>query len=234
VVYSVTHAATVSAVTSIYLGEGTSLKSAFQSVMGRWARYFGIALWQSWSMMWLFAVLMIPAVAGFAYLRVKGDSPGTMVLLGFAMFAIAVGSLVYGLIAYIRNSLAVPAEVMEGLTVRAAMRRSKVLAAGTKGRIFLLLLFVMALYLVAAMVQIPLTMMIAKTKSYELYLLQAAVLFVNFVVASVVAPVGAVGVCLFYIDQRVRKEGFDIEFLLHKSAPGLQEIAVEAPAVETI
>src|SRR3984957_9528607 len=68
--YSVTHAATVSAVSSIYLGEQTSMGSALGAVKGHWLRYCLIALWQSWSAGWIF-VLMIAPIAGMASLGIK-------------------------------------------------------------------------------------------------------------------------------------------------------------------
>jgi hypothetical protein len=219
-VYGVTQAATTSAVTSIYLGDATSMKQAFKAVLARWFRFTLIALWQIWSAMWLFMVLLIGGVSAIAFSArlMRGNSAATAaggVLVG----ALAVGGFVYGVIAYIRNSFAVPAAVMEGLKVRKAMRRSKDLTSGTKGRIFLLFVFVMALYFVAAAIQSPLSFMILRKKTTEVFLIQAITLFVGFFTGSVIGPVGAIGLCLFYIDQRIRKEGFDIEFLIERSGP---------------
>src|SRR5580698_6318288 len=56
--YSVTHAATVSAVSSIYLGEQTSMGKAFDAVKRHWLRYCLIALWQSWSAGWAFVLFL--------------------------------------------------------------------------------------------------------------------------------------------------------------------------------
>jgi hypothetical protein len=222
VVYSVTQAATVKAVTAIYLGQSTSMKAAFDAVKGRWVRYFGIALWQAWSAIWLYLLLVAPGVVGVFLLARHGGGAntgmvGAMVGLGLLMVFGGLGAAVYGIIAYIRNSLAVPAEVMEGLTIRAAMRRSKVLAAGTKGRIFLLFLMLAVLGVVVGGVEMPLAFLMAKSKGMQMVGIQAMLLFVNFVVRALVGPVGAIGLCLFYIDQRVRKEGFDIEVLMERA-----------------
>ncbi len=230
VVYSVTQAATVSAVTAIYLGEATSLQDAFKAVTGRWARYLLIALWQAWSGMWFYLVVAVPGFAVAIFLSRKGGgaaASGMMALAGLLIIVGGFGGLIYGVIAYLRNSLAVPAEVMEGLTVRKAMRRSKTLAAGTKWRIFLLFLLLAAIYLVAGGVMIPLALVGAKMKGGEAFFLQAIVLFVSFVIRSVVGPIGAIGLCLFYIDQRVRKEGFDIEFLIERAGPVVVPAVVE-------
>jgi uncharacterized membrane protein len=217
VVYSVAHAATVSAVLSIYLGDSTSNAQAFRAVRPRWLRYTGIALWQIWSASWLFLVAFVPLVLVG---RILGVASGGMVFAGLFAFAVMIGGFVYGIIAYIRNSLAVPVEVTEGLPVRAAMRRSKDLTAGTKGRIFGLFVLLFVLYIVAGGMQAPIGMLIVKAgPTGRVSLFQILSLCLNFVMTTLVTPVGAIGLCLFYIDQRVRMEGFDIQFLLDRSSP---------------
>jgi membrane-anchored glycerophosphoryl diester phosphodiesterase (GDPDase) len=131
-----------------------------------------------------------------------------------------IGSLVYGVVAYIRNSLAVPASVMEGLQVRGAMRRSKQLVAGRKGRIFLLLLLLFALYCVAGALQFPFALLLLHSRSAEHIVGQFISLLVAFLCSSLIGPVASIALCLFYIDERVRKEAFDIEFLMSKTSPG--------------
>jgi hypothetical protein len=222
--YSVTHAATVSAVSSIYLGERTSMGEAFDAVKGHWLRYCLIALWQSWSAGWIF-VLMIAPVAGMARLGVKNLN-GLIALLVF----FALGSLVYGLIAYIRNSLAIPAAVMEDIGVRRAMRRSKQLVAGRKGRIFLLLLLLFVLYCVAGSLQFPFALLLLHSRSAEHIIGQFISLFVAFLCSSLIGPVASIALCLFYIDERVRREAFDIEFLMNKTSMSSGSAAGDATA----
>jgi len=211
-VYSATHAATVSAVSSVYLGEETSIGTALDAVRGNWIRYCLISLWQSWSGAWIFVLMIVP-VAIIVRLGIKSLNGLIAVLVFFSL-----GSLVYGVIAYIRNSLAIPAAVMEDLTVRRAMRRSKVLVAGRKGRIFLLGLLLFALYMVAGAMQMPLALMLLHSRSAEHILVQVISLVVAFLCSSLIGPVAAIALCLFYFDERVRKEAFDIEFLMNKTA----------------
>jgi hypothetical protein len=213
-VYSVTHAATVSAVSAIYLGEETSIGAALGAVRGNWVRFCLISLWQSWSAGWIFLLLLAPAVL-IPALGLRNLNGLVALLVGLAMI-----SFVYGIIAYIRNSLAIPAAVMENLRVRAAMRRSKVLVAGRKGRIFLLGLLMIALYMVAGMIQMPFALLILHSRSAEHVLVQIISLLVAFLCSSLIGPVAAIALCLFYIDERVRKEAFDIEFLMDKTSTG--------------
>jgi hypothetical protein len=223
-VYSVTHAATVSAVSSLYLGEETSMEAALGAVRGHWVRYCLISLWQSWSGGWMFVLLIAPAVL-IPMVGLKNLN-GLMAFL--VVFALA--SFVYGIIAYIRNSLAIPAAVMENLSVRAAMRRSKVLVAGRKGRIFLLGLLMLALYMVAGVMQMPFALLILHSQSAEHVLVQVISLLVAFLCSSLIGPVAAIALCLFYIDERVRKEAFDIEFLMNKTATEAGAAAGDATA----
>jgi hypothetical protein len=144
-----------------------------------------------------------------------------------ALVFIAIGSLVYGLIAYIRNSLAVPASVMEGLGVRRAMRRSKELVAGRKGRIFLLLLLLGALYCVAGALQFPFALLLLHSRSAEHVVGQFISLLVAFLCSSLIGPVASIALCLFYIDERVRREAFDIEFLMSKTSPGVNSSGID-------
>jgi hypothetical protein len=223
-VYSVTHAATVSAVSAIYLGEETSIGAALGAVRGNWVRFCLISLWQSWSAGWIFLLLFAPAVL-IPALGLRNLNGLVALLVGLAMI-----SFVYGIIAYIRNSLAIPAAVMENLRVRAAMRRSKVLVAGRKGRIFLLGLLMIALYMVAGMIQMPFALLILHSRSAEHVLVQIISLLVAFLCSSLIGPVAAIALCLFYIDERVRKEAFDIEFLMDKTSTGEPTMRGDATA----
>jgi hypothetical protein len=226
VAYSVTQAATVSAVSSIYLGEETSIGAAFRAVRRHWLRYCLIALWQAWSGGWIFMLLFVPAlvIPGLGITSLNW-------LVGLMMFG-AFGSLIYGIIAYLRNSLAVPAAVVEDLRVRAAMARSKYLVAGRKGRIFLLFLLLGALYMVAGMMQFPFAVLILHSRSAEHVLVQILSLVVAFLCNALVGPVGAIALCLFYIDERVRKEAFDIEFLMNKTVRPAVDVATGDSTVE--
>ena len=37
----------------------------------------------------------------------------------------------------------------------------------------------------------------------------------NFFINALIVPISAIGLSLFYYDQRIRKEGFDIEWMMH-------------------
>ena len=51
----------------------------------------------------------------------------------------------------------------------------------------------------------------------------------DFIIGSLLAPIGTIAISLFYYDQRVRKEGFDLEMML-KSLGRAQLGSVDAAA----
>jgi len=153
-------------------------------------------------------------------------------VLAVALILGLLGSYVMGLILYLRNLLAVPVTVVETLKLRASMRRSKVLAAGTKWRIFLTLLICAALFAVLLMFMIPLFVLASVTHAtgVALVLTQIGILLVTFVGYSLISPVMMIGLSLIYFDQRVRKEAFDIAVLLGEEQVIGNEAMVEAAA----
>jgi hypothetical protein len=210
---AVTQAATVWALSEVYLGRRTTISDSIRAVIGRWLRFVGIGLWQAWSLLWLPLVLIVPAIVLMTGARfgIAGAFGG-----GVLIFLAMTGGFAFGVIMFLRNSLGVQAAVVEGLKVRAAMRRSKVLAAGAKGRIFVVYLIAWCLFMVAGILEMPLALIIGlgALKGQQHILLQVVILFVNFIAHSMVTPVLMIGLSLVYFDQRVRQEALDLMLML--------------------
>jgi len=151
---------------------------------------------------------------------------GPVAIAGGVILALAGLSLIYGMYAYLRNSLAVAASVFEDLPIRKSMRRSKTLTVKRNFSIFLLLLLVFVLQLVGSGLRIPFMLMALYTHPPLRLVAQGLMVLVTFLTTSAIAPVAAIGLCLFYIDQRVRLEGFDIEALMD---PAIGSGAVRVP-----
>ncbi|MGA7158804.1 MAG: hypothetical protein WBY53_18305 [Acidobacteriaceae bacterium] len=227
-VTAVVYAASVYALGEVYLGRGTTAKAALNATMGNWLRYVGIGVWQGWSAIWLFLLVAIP---GGILLAAAAAATGLAVMGVLLVVVATIGGGVYGVIAYIRNSLGIPAALMEGTGVRASMRRSKTLAAGTKGRIFVVLLIALALYLVFGAIESPMLFFIGRAPFEEHVVAQAAVLLIGFVAHILVSPVALIGLTLVYFDQRVRMEAFDLVMMMGDSAPVAAEAWTPAPVV---
>ena len=215
VLYGITQAATTWAVSAVYLGEPATIKAAYQIALKHWFRYTLIVLRQIYGAFWLPIVLV---AAGFVVGVAKRGTANGTVMAGALFFAGFV-SLAYAIWAYIRLLLAVPAAVVESTGVNASIRRSKHLLATRKVRIFLLLVFLFALYFVIGAIQMPLAVIAVRTRGAEAFVTHAITLAIQFLAGTVVGPIGAIALCLFYIDERVRREGFDIEWMMSRIAP---------------
>lgn len=212
VLYGITQAATTWSVSAVYLGEPAAIGAAYSVAGKHWLRYTLIALRQIWAFLWLPLLLMV----GIVPLLMPGHKGRG--ILALALF-LAFVSLVYSFWAYIRLSLGIPAAVVESLNVRGSIRRSKQLLADRKVRILLLLIFLFALYLVVGAIQAPLAVIAVRTRGAHAFVTQAISLALGFVSGTIVGPIGAIAICLFYIDERIRREGFDIEWMMKKVAP---------------
>jgi hypothetical protein len=226
VLYGITQAATTWAVSAVYLGEPATIKTAYQSALKHWFRYTLIVLRQIWASFWLPIILVAAALSvGIAK---RGTASGGAIagVLFFAAFV----SMAYAIWAYIRVSLAVPAAVVESLEVNTSIRRSKQLLVTRKVRVFLLLILLFALYAVIGAIQMPLGVIAMRARGSEAFVTHAISLAIGFLTGTLVGPIGAIAVCLFYIDERVRREGFDIDWMMSRIAPAAATTN-ESPAV---
>jgi len=217
-VNGITLAASTWAVAEIYLGKVASVRAAWRTAMEHWFRYILVVLRQYWSVLWLpmvgggvlGLVFVVPGIAAKAVLGV---------VAGLLLF----GSFIYAIYAALRVSLAVPAAVIESLKANAAVRRSMDLLTERKVRIFLLWLLLVAMGMIVGVAISPLQFLAVRAHGAERYLLQMVYLTGVFFTRLLVLPVGAIALCLFYFDERVRHEGFDIELLMQRAGGGLVE-----------
>lgn len=216
VVAAIANAATTLALSEVYLDRPVSSSEALLIAFKRPFRWIGIGLWQAGSMLWIFVVTVIVGLLLIGYGTRIGNTPLIVIGSIIAVLAVVAG-LPAGVVLYLRNCLAVPAAMVEKLSVSAAMRRSKALAAGTKGRIFVVLLITGVLYMVVGVLESPASIFMLAAPRQQHYTAQAITLLLSFLGNMVVAPVGLIGLTLLYFDQRVRKEALDLQILLEGS-----------------
>ncbi len=218
--YGITQAATTWAVAEIYLGRAASVGTAWRAATGHWFRYVMVTLRQYWSICWWFMLSLGMFFAVLALVpRLGGGSAIAVGILSFIFGLQIFASGIYAIYAAIRVSLAVPASVIESLGPNAAVRRSMALLTERKGRIFLLGLLIVAMSMIVGVVLSPLAFIGMRAHGAERYILQMIQLSGAFLSRLLVGPVAAIALCLFYFDERVRHEGFDIEFLMLRAGP---------------
>ncbi len=227
------------AVAWVNLGEPATIRGAYKSILPRMGRYLWLMTIAAFIVYLPFAVIFgAYSLLIFFYVRPKGvlahaagADPQAAVIFGIATIALILLSLpavVYAVIMALRYSLAVPACVVENLKARKALRRSVELSRGARGRIFVLGLLIIFIQIgLVAVSQI--FFIIAAVKHHGLLpaWLQVAQQIIGFFTNSFIGPMYATGLTLFYYDQRIRKEGFDIEWMMQ--AAGLTPPAPPAP-----
>jgi hypothetical protein len=210
----------------VHLGEPASIRGAYASTLPRFRRYLwlmtvtGLRAWLPFALAYggylLFALL---------YVRPKGllTHPASgldqrvlvflLVTVGFLLLIFV--AFVYGVLMTLRYALAMPACVIEGLTARDAIRRGIDLSKGGRGRIFVLFLLIGVIKLgLVGITQAAFVVMVFKNHGQVSPVVSSISQVVAFFTNTFIGPIGGTGVALFYYDQRIRKEGYDIEWMM--------------------
>jgi len=224
-------AAMVHAVARVYLGESTTIRDAYKTVWRRGWRYSWLLFLQSFfifiapMIVWTVLVILASVLAALAAKAGIG-SPGSLAsgfLIGLIAVLVVVALMGYMIWMGLRLALVFPACVVEQSTAWSAVKRSAQLSKGTKGRIFLLYLLGAALgWLLSMAITIPMSILTAllpgmsgaqhaKTASVVMMLV---IYGASFGVQALIKPIYGIALTLFYYDQRIRNEGFDIEWMM--------------------
>lgn len=242
-------AANTRAVAWLELGEPASIAAAYRAILPRTGRYVWL-LTIIYFLAW-FPCVLIYAGYGllvFHYVRFSGagsshaapaiDQSTALMLVGAsaAFFLLLIVFGTYGIIMTLRYSLAVPACAVENLTARAAIKRSISLSKGSRGRIFMLGLLTVIIQIgLAALTQGFFVIAGMKSKGMIPLWMSITQQLLAFLTNTFVGPIYATGFTLFYFDQRVRKEGFDIEHMMQVAGMEPPPVSPEAQsAVETL
>jgi hypothetical protein len=225
-VTSLATAAMSHAAARAFMGQPITIRASYRAVWPKGWRFVGLYLFEvvvvwvvpfaAWSVLLLFSTVLVGLIPGAA---------------GGATFALAVLGIVTGLVAYgfwmaIRVSLAFPASVVEQAGVWDALRRSATLTKGSKGRILVVYLLGMVLNFILSMaVAMPLIFILAllpgvnspqRTQTVSFVVIQI-MYAAGFAVQALTRPVYGIALMLFYYDQRIRQEAFDIEWMMMRA-----------------
>jgi uncharacterized membrane protein len=164
------------------------------------------------------------------------SDPKTLMAIGVASVAfliliIPVGA--YTIFMGLRYALALPACVVENTPARASLRRAIDLSKGARGRIFVLGLLVAVIKIgLVGITQIFTIVGVVKNHGEISAGLSAISQIIGFFTNTFLGPIYATGVTLMYYDQRVRKEGFDIEWMMQAAGLTPPPPAIEAESTE--
>jgi hypothetical protein len=218
------HAASV-----VILGGTITIVSSLKAVWKRGWHYVGLLLLQAViilgapSAVWSVVVTLL--LAGAAVAAGTGGAAGGL-LAGALAVLMVLGLAVYVVWMLLQLGLAFPIAVVEQANIGVALKRAWQLCKGTRWRMLALFALVMALSQVASLlVMVPVALLIAfvpglsspQNAQLATTVMMIGVYGMSFVMNALTMPVIAIALVLFYYDQRVRKEGFDIEWMMQQA-----------------
>jgi len=222
VLQAIATAAICLAASRVQFGEAVSVQSAFGAFTSKGGRLVGLTFLEGIYAGWPFIVA--------AFISVGMATSGASILLQAPVWILGAIPCVA---LYTRYALAFPATAMEDLPAQSAIQRSINLGEGGRWRICggFVVPAVPALALAAGSAAL-----VGSLKTYSPLLTGGpfAVAGINGIVGLIVAlvftPYSAIVLTLLYYDQRIRREGFDIEQMM--AAAGLNPTAtLPAPDV---
>jgi hypothetical protein len=242
VVYSaagITQAAIVT-----HRGEKLTIRQALRTVGPRFWRYFGFLLLQG-----LIAGLVPGVVAGglifgLIFLGSRAGM-GTAAGIGIGFLVVLVGAAAVFVILWLAlsYSMGMAVCVAEQRPAWESLERALNLSKGTRLRIFVMFLLVIVLSLAASTISYIFSAIVAAIAAFmgqssnfaAVAAIAAGAIYAVFNISAqiLLQPVSWVALVLFYFDQRIRKEGFDIEWMMERAgmtpAPAPQPLANGAP-----
>jgi hypothetical protein len=221
-------------------GEKTTIRGALGSVRPRFWSYLGFLILQGIMIAFIPAVIAGVIIGLLVYLIPQAGAAGG-VALGFLAFLVGVAA--FGIIVWraLGYSIGLPVCVVEQKPAWQSLQRAWKLSEGTRGRILVMYLLVAALTVAISMVAaIPFFIILAIAtaagngaaySSTAIIVAEIVRVVVDFVLQVLLAPISAIALVLFYYDQRIRKEGFDIEWMMQQA--GLTQLVPAPPPAES-
>lgn len=221
-------AAGVKAISAVHLEQPITIAQAFSGVGKRLGRVFNVilsvAIRSFGPMLLWFAVTFAGSFAMAS--AAPGDS--SFAFMGFIVlfFALAfIPTFIWVLALMAKYSVAVPACVVEDVKARQAMKRSVVLTKGSLRRALVIYFVLLIVYLsILFGLQVPAQLLAQSAIGAGANPMVAAILVqvVSFLALGLATPILAIGISLLYYDQRVRKEAFDIEWMMREAGSGTE------------
>lgn len=192
-------AALTKAVAERYLGHPTSIASAYGFVLQRFFPFLGTLILLGLAFV---GVGVLALIVGFVNLA----------LMALTLLA----AVVLWIIMFFWFAFVFPVFVVENRAYGDAMRRSRELAKGNWGRIFLLALLTAVLNWVLGLAIGALSGMLFGENPMGIQAVLAGL--IEGIGNALMLPIGLIAFVLLYFDIRVRKEGFDLQILAQEMA----------------
>ncbi len=215
VAYLFAQGGTVFAVSELYLGRMTTIGGSLGRMRGELANLFGVLL--------LNGILVFGAPLACVVAAITAATP-SLVLLGFVLLIFP------GFYFACRLMGCVPAALLENIGPRASLERSFALTKDNVFRAFVIyLLYIILWWAAHLLLAWPFAVGVASAQKDPVMLRTWLSLtqLGTFLAEVLVNPVLTIAAAVYYFDLRVRKEAFDLQFMMNPTGP----ISPGAPGV---
>lgn len=225
-VYSIAVAAATFAVSESYLGRKSTVRGSYGKIRGKFWRLIGVVvnifIRCLGILIGVMSVAVGLAIGIAAAIGVLAAGSGGRALMAAGVFLLVFLAYIGGiaLVVYfaLRYAVSIPALLLENLGVFASIRRSVQLTRGRRGHIFLALLLATIIGYVGVIVfQGPLlavTMItVIRNGHVPAWLALLSSVF-GAVGGAITGPISMIVLVLCYYDTRIRKEAFDLQFMM--------------------
>lgn len=230
VAFFFSQAPTIVAVSNVQTQKPASIGSSYAAARRASLR----VLWIIFLIGVIFTAIFLLAGAAFGVIQAGmaatlGDTAA--VVVGVICLAIGLGIAILLLVDW---SLVIPITVLEGGWFLKSIRRSKVLMRGSRWRAFVVYLLMGVLGTVVTLIfefLLIFSVSLLRIRDYRTIqmVLQVVMAVALFMSISVVGALLTIALSLFYFDQRVRKEGYDLQLMLSDLQPASTAASAAAP-----
>ncbi len=221
-VHSIALAAVTHAVSEAYLGRRSTIRESYGSIRGKFWRLMGVILNIGIRLLGIM-VLVFVVIAGVggvliaASAAARGQAVVAAITVLLVLFVYLFGAVAFVYLA-LRYAVSIPALMLENLGVLATIRRSVQLTRGRRGHIFIAFLLAAIIGYVGFIVfQAPFTIatMVTLMRNHHLptWLALSTSVF-GALGGTVTGSISMIVLVLCYYDTRIRKEAFDLQFMM--------------------
>jgi hypothetical protein len=219
-VYSIAVAAATSAVADVYLGRTATVRGAYGRIRGKFWKLMGTFLNVAARVAGLLLAVVAFAIGSAVEISRNGGvaaNVGIVLLLFFVLFIAYTGALVLAVFLALRYALWIPVLMLENVGVLATIRRTVLLTRGRCGQIFLTLLVAAVIAFAGSFIfQFPFVIanMMATMRGHGPSWLAFATSISGAIGSTLTGPISMIAIVLLYYDSRIRKEAFDLQFMM--------------------
>ncbi len=218
IAYLLAQGGTVFAVSELYLGRPTTIRSSFRRMRGKMLSLFALIILDGLLVGACTAVAVVPAVILMPLVTQVGGAGATVLfaVLIFLLFVLAVAVAIY---MTCRLMVAVPAALLEDAGPVTALQRSFFLTKKNAGRGFLVLLISVTInFAVISVLMVPPYIGLIFSVVYKNFgamrLWMALMQTGSYIGEALAGPILIIATAVFYFDLRVRKEALDLQMML--------------------